>query len=92
MTMGIKWFYHCVKSVRSQRFSGPYFAAFGLNTERYSVIQILKCSENTDQKNSEYRHISRSVSSASTITDAGHLSGNDDKVKILDAMAIVNSI
>ena len=26
---------HCVKSVRIPRFSGPYFAVFGLNTEVY---------------------------------------------------------
>ena len=30
-------FLHCVKSVRIRGFSGPYFPAFGLNTERYSV-------------------------------------------------------
>ena len=28
---------HCVKSVRIQRFSGLYFPACGLNTERYSI-------------------------------------------------------
>ena len=28
---------HCLKSVRIRSYSGPYFAAFGLNTERYSV-------------------------------------------------------
>ena len=28
---------YCVKSVRIRSFSGPYFLAFGLNTERYSV-------------------------------------------------------
>ena len=28
---------HCVKSVRIQSFSGPYFLAFGLHTERYGV-------------------------------------------------------
>ena len=28
---------HCVKSVRIRSSSGPYFPAFGLNTERYSV-------------------------------------------------------
>ena len=28
---------HCVKSVRIWSYSGPYFAAFGLNTERYFV-------------------------------------------------------
>ena len=45
---------HCVKSVRIRSCSGPYFPAFGLNRERYG--------ENTDQNNSEYRHILRSVS------------------------------
>ena len=28
---------HCVKSVRILSYSGPYFPAFGLNTEKYSV-------------------------------------------------------
>ena len=28
---------HCVKSVRIWSLSGPYFPAFGLNTERYEV-------------------------------------------------------
>ena len=28
---------HCVKRVRIRSFSGPYFPAFGLDTERYSV-------------------------------------------------------
>ena len=28
---------HCVKSVRIRSFSGPYFSAFGLNTDRYEV-------------------------------------------------------
>ena len=28
---------HCVKSVRIRSFSGPYFPAFELNTERYFV-------------------------------------------------------
>ena len=36
-------------------FSGLYFPAFGLNTERYEVRK------NTNQKNSEYGHFSRSV-------------------------------
>ena len=26
---------HCVKSVRIRSYSGPYFPAFGLSTERY---------------------------------------------------------
>ena len=38
--------YHCVKSIRIRGFSGPYFPAFGLNT---------------DWKNSEYGHSLRSV-------------------------------
>ena len=29
--------YHCVKSVCIMTFSGPYFPAFGLNTERYVI-------------------------------------------------------
>ena len=28
---------HCVKGVYIRSFSGPYFPAFGLNTERYEV-------------------------------------------------------
>ena len=31
------FFVHCVKSVRIRSYSGPYFPAFELNTERYSV-------------------------------------------------------
>ena len=30
-------FEHCVKSVRIWNYSGSYFPAFGLNTERYSA-------------------------------------------------------
>ena len=37
---------HCGKSIRIRSFSGPYFPAFGRNTERYGV--------------SEYGHFSRS--------------------------------
>ena len=33
---------HCVKSVRIRSYSGPYFPAFGLNTERYSVLSALE--------------------------------------------------
>ena len=40
---------HCVKSVRIRSFSGSYFAAFGLNTERYTVFSP------NYQTNSEYR-------------------------------------
>ena len=43
--------YHCVRSVRIRSYSGPYFPAFGLNTERYGVNR--KMQENADQNNSE---------------------------------------
>ena len=33
---------HCVKSVRIWSFSGPYFLAFQLNTERYSVFLCIQ--------------------------------------------------
>ena len=46
---------HCMKSVLSQSFSGPYFPAFGLNTERYCPN-----SGKYRPKNSEYGHFSRS--------------------------------
>ena len=32
----------CVKSVRIQSCSGPYFAVFGLNTKRYSVSLLIQ--------------------------------------------------
>ena len=68
--------YYCVKSVRIRSYSGVYFPAFGLTTERYSVSlsiqsecrEILRLSpysarirENTDQNNPEYGHFLRSV-------------------------------
>ena len=34
--------FHCVKSVHIWSFSDPYFPAFGLNTERYSVFLRLQ--------------------------------------------------
>ena len=45
---------HCVKSVRIRSYSGPYFPAFGLNTERYGMW------ENADQNNSVHVHFLRS--------------------------------
>ena len=33
---------HCVKSVRIRSYSGPYFPAFGVNTERYRVSQRIQ--------------------------------------------------
>ena len=43
---------HCVKSLNIRSFSGPYFPAFVLNTERYSVS--FRLGENRNQKNSKY--------------------------------------
>ena len=43
----LHWF-HCVKIVRFE-FSGPYFPAFGLNTERYAVSQS-KCGKMQTRK------------------------------------------
>ena len=54
---------HCINGVRIRNYSGPYFPAFGLNTERYSVslrIQY-KVRENTEQNNSEYGCFFRSA-------------------------------
>ena len=50
------WLNHCVKSVRVRSFSGPYFHAFGMNSEIYGVKppNSVQMRENKDQKNSEY--------------------------------------
>ena len=48
---------HCVEKFCIRIFSSPYFPAFGLYTERYKSVQM---QENTDQKNSECGHFSRS--------------------------------
>ena len=34
---------NCVKSVLIGSFSGPYFPAFGLNTERYRISLRIQC-------------------------------------------------
>ena len=41
--------YHCVKCVRVRSFSGTYFPAFGLNTERYSVPYLSVFSPNAGE-------------------------------------------
>ena len=44
---------HYLKSVLIFSFVGPYFAAFGMNTERYGIFPYsVRMRENTDQKNS----------------------------------------
>ena len=52
-----------MKSVRIPSYSGPYFAASGLNTEKYRNISqnLVRIRENTDQNNSEYGHFLRSA-------------------------------
>ena len=50
---------YCVKRVRIRAFSGPFFPAFGLNTERYGMRRV-QMRENTDQKNSEYGQFAHS--------------------------------
>ena len=57
---GKPWHYgedvKCVKNVRIRSFSGPYFLAFGLNTERYSISLCIqsKCGNTDQKKNSKF--------------------------------------
>ena len=51
---------HCVKIVRIQSYSGPYFPEFGLNT---------------DQNNSKYGHFSRSSVEMFTPTRSINIAG-----------------
>ena len=53
---------HCVKSVQIRSFSGPYFPAFGMNPEIYSVNHCIhsKCEKVWTRKNSVFGHFSRS--------------------------------
>ena len=37
---------HCVIGVHIQSFSGPYFPAFGQNTDRYEVMEYVANIEN----------------------------------------------
>ena len=56
------WEHHFMKSVRIRSYSGPYFCAFWLITERYLLSLRIQCTaRNTVQKNSEYGHFSRSA-------------------------------
>ena len=52
---------HCVKMFKYGAFSGPYFSAFGLNTERYEVSLRIqsKCGKIRTRKNSVFGHFSR---------------------------------
>ena len=56
----ILYLQHCVKNVDIRSFSGLYFPAFGILTERYSPYSV-RVRENMDQKNSEYGHFSCSA-------------------------------
>ena len=56
----LKYEYALHESVRTWSFSGPYFPAFGSNTERHGVsLHFSPNAGKTDQKNSEYGHFSR---------------------------------
>ena len=54
---------HCVKSVQIRIFSDPYFSAFGLNTEIYSVNLRIQsqCGKIRARKKSLFGHFSCSV-------------------------------
>ena len=39
---GDVFLFHCVKCVRIRSYSGPYFPAFRLNTERYGVSLLIQ--------------------------------------------------
>ena len=53
---------HCVKCVLIRSYTGPYFLAFGLNTDRYSVSLRIqsKCGKMRTRANSVFEHFSRS--------------------------------
>ena len=52
---------HSVKSVHIRSYSGPYFPAFGLNTEKYSVSLRIQseCGKIRTRKSSVSGHFSR---------------------------------
>ena len=53
--------YTAWKVSKCEFFSGPYFPAFGLNTKRHGVSPYsVQMRENTEQKNSVFRHFLRS--------------------------------
>ena len=58
---------NCVESVQIRSFSGPYFPAFGLNTERYGASLCIqsKCGKIRTRKNSASEHFSCSDHKAS---------------------------
>ena len=62
---------HCVKSVRTWSYSGPFLPAFGLNKERYFVYLHIQCGcGKIRQNNSEYGHFSRSDNDLELNTDS----------------------
>ena len=50
---------HCVTRARIRSYSGPYFSAFGLNTERYFVSICIQseCGKNNNKKIRIQAHI-----------------------------------
>ena len=74
---------YCVKSVRVWSYSGPYFPAFGLNTERYGVSPYsVRMRENTDQNNSEYGHFLHSEKSQKKSNLKGNLKIKRNRITI----------
>ena len=57
---------HYVKRFLLRSYSGPYFSAFGLNTERHGD----RMRKNADQNNSEYGHFLQSASLSSSLAFA----------------------
>ena len=64
--------FYCLKSVRIRSYSGPYFPAFALNTERYSLSLRIQF---------ECGNIRTRITSS---TDTFHLVIDDDSLKIAD--------
>ena len=48
-------YFHCIKGVRIQSYSGPYFPYFHVSLRIQSPYSVRR-RENVDQNNSEYRH------------------------------------
>ena len=66
---------HCMKSVRIQRVSGPYFPALGLNTERDGesiFLYSVQMPENAGQK----------TSNTDTFLVVCHITFNQDMTKV----------
>ena len=77
------------KCPNTEFFSGPFFPAFGLNTERYGVSLRIEseCRKIRTRKNSVYGHFSRSVWSTEQYFSEDRLDG-----LLISALAYVTDI